>query len=86
MRGTRSQHDRIVCGLGLDKITHAGKEMYVARIEPINLRFILSYGIWEGQARRNFHGKFKTVGWGSTLRACVELTLNSINQEDINNA
>lgn len=72
---------RQVYGITLDLIKHAHHQMYIARVGDMNLRFFRDGGVWNGQARKNFNGRFKTVRVSRTLGKCVRDILNYIEEE-----
>lgn len=78
---TRSQHYRTVRGIRLDIIVHQRMRLYIGRVGEMNLRFFKDDGVWVGQARKNFNGRFDNVRVNKTLDKVVRDTLKYI-QED----
>jgi hypothetical protein len=72
---------RQVRGITLDLIKHVHQRMYIARVGDMNLRFFKDGGVWNGQARKNFNGRFNTVRVNRTLDKCVRDILKFIEEE-----
>lgn len=79
--GTRSHQHRIVRGVRLDIIIHARMRLYIGRVGEMNMRFFREEGVWTGQIRKNFAGRFESVRVARTLDKTVRDTLKFIREE-----